>query len=226
MVIRTAIVALLAVVLTTGVVQAQGRELSLDSLPATLPLVDEGTRDPSLKNLRDSLIAAATAGDLKTVLDAVDPKVRVHQESPQAGIAELRREWEIDKSPSVFLKEVRAVLNLGGKMNPEGTEFLAPYLAMEFTTVDQDELGFYGVVVRENAPLYKKSDLKAAIVARLSFNIVGWYIDREGWVFVELRNGRSGYMRADDVRSPIATRIRFKKTPSGWRIVEFNRDYH
>jgi hypothetical protein len=97
---------------------------------------------------------------------------------------------------------------------------------LEFTTVDQGELGFYGVVVRKDAPLYKKPDTKAPIVARLSFNVVGWYIDKEGWVLVELRGGRSGYMKADDVRSPIATRIRFKKTAAGWRIVEFNRDYH
>ena len=124
------------------------------------------------------------------------------------------------------MRELRTVLSLGGKMNPERTEFLAPYVAMLFTDVDPAFLGFYGVVVEKNAPLYHDASTTSPILARLSYNVVGFYSHKNGFVSVELRDGRKGFVKADSVRSPIMTRARFQKMSGQWKLVEFNRDYH
>jgi hypothetical protein len=205
---------------------AHGQGLALGSLPAKARPFDEGVSDPVFAALRKELIAAANAGDLETIMRVMDPKIKVHQESPAAGVQELRREWGIDKSKDVFLKEFRTVLSLGGRMNKSGTEFYAPYVSTLFADLDPGVVGLCGVVVQKDAPLYRTPSLKASVIARLSYDVVRFHFNREGWVAVELRDGRKGFMKEEHVRSPIMTRAIFRKTAGQWRLVEFNRDHH
>ena len=196
---------------------------SLVGLPAKLRPVDETPKDPSLAAFKEELVGAAHRRDIHRVLSLFDPDVKVTDGLEGNGTEGLRREWAIDRSPSEFLAEVAAVVRLGGRFVSE-TEFGGPYVFTEFPQTDR-LLPEFAVVISRDAPLYVKPDADAPVIARLDNDIVDYNFAEPGWVSVRLRDGRSGYMREPDVRSPANTRVRFKKVDGHWRVVEFNRHW-
>ena len=78
-------------------------------------------------------------------MKSVDPNVKVHLHDEGNGIVGIRREWEIEKSPQAFLRELAVVLRLGGRMTADGTKFTAPYVFTDFPEVESSHLPDYAL---------------------------------------------------------------------------------
>ncbi len=207
-----------------GLVLAPSRGTSAQSIPRRLPIVDEASQDPSLKETRDGLLQAARSGHLETVWTFVDPDVRATYENKR-GIEQLKREWEIDSSPTRFLDELALVLSLGGRFeSPERTSFVAPSFFIDYP--DVTSMGSHGVVIHRDSPVYERPDIRSTVFARavrgdvlpmlLAFR--GWV---QGWVQVTLPDKRKGYMLERDLRSPSETRAYFSKVHGRWMLTGF-----
>ena len=169
------------------------------------------------------MLRAATAGDLKTIWSLTDPNVQATV-SEQRGIEALKKEWRISQSPQTFLKELAAVLSLGGRFEDESKQtFVAPYIWTDFP--DTTSMPDYRVVVRRNAPVFKAPSERSSVLARLSYDVLRAMSAVpgaiQGWSTVKLPNGRRGYMRDVDARAPSDTRAYFSKVGGHWKLSGF-----
>lgn len=206
----------------------------LGSLPAAaqetrlLP-VDEAAKDPSWTAFRNRLIDAIGKRDRKFVLDILDRNVRSGGEGGR-GVAEFRKQWELDSNASPLWQELPAALFLGGayvKHDKGPGELCAPYVSVRWP---QDVDAFRGGAIIAKEALVKSAPSAASeTLATLSYDIVevsDWEVadqgadSRQKWVKIRLRGGE-GYVPEEQIRSPIEHTACFVKTASGWRMTGF-----
>lgn len=206
----------------------------LGSMPAgaqemrLLP-VDEAAKDPSWTSFRKRLLDAVAKRDRKFVLGILDRNVRSGLESGR-GVAEFRKQWELDSNASPLWQELPAALFLGGafvKHDTGPTEFCAPYVSVRWP---QDVDAFRGGAIVAKEVLVKSAPAAASeTLATLSYDIVevqDWEVDdqsagsRQKWVRIRLPKGE-GYVPEEQVRSPIEHTACFVKSANGWRMTGF-----
>src|SRR5262245_12298656 len=123
-----------------------------DPVPAKLIPADEARLDPELLRTRDALLRAARAGDLDTIWRLTSPDVQVSWDGKR-GLARLKREWNVARSPKRFLDELAQVLLLGGRFDSPGRDsFVAPSMYADFP--DPGAMPAYRVAIRKDAPVY------------------------------------------------------------------------
>lgn len=189
--------------------------------------VDQAAQDPSFVQFRKQLIDAARRHDERFVLSVVDPKIK-NGFGGNDGIAEFRKFWRPERPNSPLYDTLVSMLRLGGTFSDvEGErEFCAPYV---FSTFPQDVDAFENVaVIVDGAPLKAAASSKSLTVARLSYDIL--QIDRKrsvpikgapgkyAWYRAKLADGRSGFVEARNVRSPIDYRAYFAKVGGRWTM--------
>jgi Bacterial SH3 domain len=188
---------------------------------------DEGAKDPSFAAFRTKLIAAAERKDPAYLLSIVDPKIK-NGFGGQDGIANFKREWKITSKNSKFWAEFVPVIKNGGKFEDGGRSFMVPYT---FSHWPDDVDGFeYHAIFGNNVNLRKQPDLKADVVAQLSYNVVELQPETVpksgkseylGWYLVKTLGGLEGYVREEYVRSHIDYRAGFEKIRGKWRMTFF-----
>jgi len=194
-----------------------------------LPPVDEAAKDPSWTAFKNRLIDAVGKRDRKFVLGILDRNVRSGVDSAR-GIAEFRKQWELDSDASPLWQELPAALFLGGayiKHDKGPSELCAPYVSVRWPQ-DLDAFGGGAIVAKE--VLVKTAPAAASeTLATLSYDIVevrDWEIADQGagskqkWVKIRLRAGE-GYVPEEQIRSPIEHTACFVKTANGWRMTGF-----
>jgi hypothetical protein len=206
----------------------------LSSLPAgaqetrLLP-VDEAAKDPSWTSFRNRLLDALARRDRKFVLSILDRNVRSGVESGR-GVAEFRKQWELDSNSSPLWQELPAALFLGGayvKHDQGPSELCAPYVSVRWPQ-DIDAFGGGAIVAKE---VFVKTAPAAAseTLATLSYDIVevrDWEVadrsadSKQKWVRIRLRQGE-GYVPEERIRSPIEHTACFVKSANGWRMTGF-----
>lgn len=188
---------------------------------------DEASKDPSFVAFRSKLISAAERKDVAYLLSIIDPKIK-NGFGGRDGIANFKRDWKITSRNSRFWKEFLPVIKNGGAFENEGKSFMAPYT---FSNWPDDVDGFeYHVIFGNDVNLRKMPDMKAEVVAKLSYNVVeiqpetvpkSGKSEYPGWWLVRTLGGLEGYVKKEYVRSHIDYRAGFDKIRGAWRMTFF-----
>lgn len=179
-----------------------------------LPFVDEASQDPSLVAFRERFLAAVRAKDRDAVIALTDPNVRTSF-GDAAGRADLIRRLE---GPELW-QELEWILTHGGTFRGEGgtRSFWAPYVYSTYP--DAQDAFTTMAVIADDVPLREQASPDARVLATLSRDIVEADAgDRGEWTAVTTADGRKGFVRSTEVRSPIDYRAGFMKSGNGWTM--------
>ena len=214
----TAFAALLLVSLAAGAAE-QDRKL---------PLVDEGASDVSWLRFKKRVADAIASRDKQFLLSILDKNVR-NQSEKTRGIAEFRKQWELDTADTPVWHELSTALQLGSayiKRDKGGRELCAPYVLGKWPA---DLHPFdHAVVISRDSTVQSEPSTSSAALGRLSYDIVevnDWEIDdrkdpKQKWV--KIRHGkREGYVPEEHVRSPVEHAACFVKSGSSWKMTGF-----
>ena len=210
---------LLVMALCAAPLHAQERKLD--------PL-DEAARDTSWASFKRQLLAAVEKRDRKFVLGILDRGVRSGMEGGR-GIAEFRKQWELDSDTSPLWHELATALVLpAAYRRPEKgpLELCVPYVSVRWP---QDIDAFNGGAIVAREVLVKSAPTSTSLtIATLSYHIIevaDWEVsDQAGssqvWVKVKLKSGE-GYVPEEQIRSPIEHTACFVKGENSWRLTGF-----
>ena len=193
-----------------------------------LPLVDEAAGDASWLRFKKRLAAAIASRDKQFLLSILDRNVR-NQTEKTRGIAEFRKQWELDTPDTPVWRELETALQLGSaymKRDKGARELCAPYVLAKWPP---DVTPFdHGVVISRDSTVQAEPSTTSAALGRLSYDIVeviDWEIDdktdaRQKWVRIRHAK-RDGYVLEEHVRSPIEQAACFVKSGNGWKMTGF-----
>jgi hypothetical protein len=193
-----------------------------------LPLVDEAAGDASWLQFKKRLQAAIQSRDKQFLLSILDKNVR-NQGEKGRGVAQFRRQWELDTADSPVWRELHAALQLGSafiRRDKGPRELCAPYVLGKWPeNVNPFE---NGVVISRGAIVQAEPSVSSASIGTLSYDVVrvsDWEIDdkadpKQKWVRIRMGN-REGFVPEEQIRSPIEQAACFVKSPSGWRMTAF-----
>jgi hypothetical protein len=192
--------------------------------------VDEASRDLSWAIFRAKLLTAIEKRDRKFVLGVLDPRVRNGSDAP-LGIAEFRRQWEIDSDDGVFWRELPSALSVGSawfERPNKQRELCAPYVLAKWPR-DVDP-SVYGVISTKEAWVKAEPSWESGTIAKLSYHIVrviDWEVADldpkfgQKWVRIRLLKEGTGFVPEEHVRSPIEHTACFVRTGNGWHLTVF-----
>jgi hypothetical protein len=193
-----------------------------------LPLVDEGASDVSWLRFKKRVSDAIASRDKQFLLSILDRNVR-NQSEKTRGIAEFRKQWELDTADTPVWRELQTALQLGSayeKRDKGGRELCAPYLLGKWPP---DVHPFdHAVVISRDSTVQAEPSTSSAALGRLSYDIVevnDWEIDdrkdpKQKWVKIRHAN-RDGYVPEEHVRSPVEHAACFVKAGNAWRMTGF-----
>jgi len=195
---------------------------------------DDAKQDASFLAFRTKLIAAVERHDANFIIGIIDPKIQLSF-GGDAGIADFKKLWKVEQKTSKFWAAMLPVIKNGGhfdKVVPGVKRFEAPYTFGGFPT-DLDSFE-YSVIFGSKVRLRRSGGLDAPIVEELSFNIIK--VDFENsvrskgssdddpqydWLKITTLGGKTGFVKAEFVRSPIDLRAGFEKKRGVWKMVFF-----
>jgi len=192
--------------------------------------VDEAAKDASFLAFRTKLIAAAKRRDAKYVLSVLDKNIK-NGFGGNDGVAEFKKQWRIENAGSKFWTEFLPVITNGGKFfkgeGGTGKLFTAPYSFDNFP--DDLDAFTYSVIFGNNVNLRARPEMSAAVVGRLSYNIVEITnsvkdkrdAEKDDWYEIKTLGGKTGFVKAEFVRSPIDYRAGFEKKGGSWKMTFF-----
>src|SRR5687768_4679541 len=194
-----------------------------------LPPVDEAAGDASWLKFKKQLLGAIEKRDKQFLLSILDKNVR-NQDERTRGIANFRKQWELDTADSPVWRELATALQLGGawiKRDKRPREFCAPYLLGKWP----EEVAPFdnGVVISRDTSVQTEPSTSSAALGTLAYDIVpvtDWEVDdkaadvKQKWVKIRYRN-RDGYIPEEQIRSPIEQAACFVKGGNGWRMTAF-----
>ena len=199
--------------------------------------VDEAGQDLSLLLFRLRMVEAVAARDTAFVYDHLYDHVQ-NSFGGDGGVAEFKAMWRPWEPDSDLWPTLATVLGGGGSYEEEGgplpldgavstASFYAPYWASDFPA--QFDAFDYGVVVGEGVRVRAAPSESAGVLAALSNDVVR-VLDflpslnqpeagiPEGWVQVELADGRDGYVAERYVGSAVGWRALFHKVGGRWLV--------
>jgi hypothetical protein len=195
----------------------------------TLEPVDEAGKDASWNGFRKRLLEALDRRDRKYVLGVITQNVRNGSDAPR-GIAEFRKQWDLDAEDSPFWRELSSALELGSAWlarPKQRRELCAPYLLAKWPEDVDPTLS--GVIVAREALVKSEPSSHSETLATLSYHIVlvpDWEVadrdpaSKQKWVKIRVQD-RDGYVPEEQVRSPIEHAACFVKGENGWRLTVF-----
>ena len=186
-----------------------------------LPPVDQCAADPSFVAFRNDLLAAIARRDRAFVLATITDNIEVDF-GGGAGRADFAQTWQLDRpETSPLWDELGRALSLGCAHNGPG-DFYAPSMFVAGEEVFEDPFTA-AVAIRPGAELRSGPDAASSVVATLDWDVLTvpeWDPD-SGWQRAELADGRRGYVRSEDLRSPIDYRAAFQRIDGRWRMTAF-----
>jgi hypothetical protein len=202
------------------------------ALPAQerrLEPTDEAAKDVSWTWFKKRLLTALESRDRKFVLGILDRSVRSGVEGGR-GVAEFRKQWELDSDSSPLWQELKAALLLPSAYHrPEKgpLELCVPYVAVRWP---QDMDAFKGgAIVAQDVRVKSAPSSASDTVATLSYDMVDvadWEVDdkdagsMQKWVRIWIKSGM-GFVPEEQIRSPVEHTACFVKGDNSWRLVGF-----
>ena len=187
--------------------------------PAKLPPVDQCSRDASFKAFHASLKSAVAKRDGDAFLKLLAPDVLVNF-GGENGKAVFAKQWEVKSRTSKLWAQMDTIVRLGCARVDSAA--VMPSLAGQFDYDEDANVFELSVVTAPAAKLRKTQGLGSATIATLAWDVVR-PIGNEGeaWTKVRLRDGREGWLRADELRSPLDYRAVAEKRKGKWMITAF-----
>jgi hypothetical protein len=184
------------------------------------PPIDECAADASFRAFRTQLQSAIRRRDRTFILSILAPDVGVNF-GGDSGRDSFAAQWRLNAPDTQLWEELDEALGLGCARIEGGGEVVAPSLANQLD--DQEDASSAVVAVRSGAMLRERPDEAAAGIASLAWDVLTLRSAEvpEGWFAVRLADGREGYVRHADVRSPIDYRAYFRKHRGRWRLTAF-----
>jgi hypothetical protein len=190
--------------------------------------VDEGARDVSWLRFKKRLSDAIDKRDKAFLLSILDRDVR-NQSEKTRGIAEFRKQWELDTADTPIWHELATALQLGAAYlkRDNRAELCAPYLLAKWPP--DVEPFTHGAIIARDSTVQAEPSLSSSALGHLSYDIVpvsDWEVAdkspnaRQKWVRIRFGE-RDGYVLEEHVRSPVEQAACFVKTPGGWRMTAF-----
>jgi hypothetical protein len=182
----------------------------------TLPPRDECAADPGFARFRAGLLDIVARHDATRLLAIVADDIRFSFGGGE-GRANFTAEWSLaDPDTSGLWVELAKALASGCAR--DGETMSAPYIFRRFP----DELdAFSSGVAGPAARLYRTASNED------ESSLIPWEILEEatagipGWFRVRLSDGRTGYVEAENVLSPIDYRVIFERRDGQWRMTTF-----
>jgi hypothetical protein len=181
--------------------------------------IDQCATLPGFAAFRTSLQAVIARKDGTALLAIVDPDIDISF-GGERGQETFLRLWALDHpQTSPVWAELTEMLRLG--CASDGTVATVP--ALSSLLPERYDVFETMIAVRPGSPLRAKPDDAARVVAKLDWDIVelGQWDGRSEWIPVKLADGRRGYVRKNEVRSPIGYRATFEKVHGDWKITTF-----
>ena len=183
---------------------------------ARSPPVDQCAADRSFAAFRKGLLRTIARRDKAALMDVVAEDIATDF-GGGSGRADFARMWRLDGGgPSPLWAELAEALRLGCARRGDAAVVPAlaeglPEWADPFETL---------IAVEPGSPLRAAPDADAAIVKRLDWDVLqapDWNGESD-WIEVATGDGRRGFVRRSEVRSPIDWRARFEKKGGRWRM--------
>jgi hypothetical protein len=197
--------------------------LAIQAAELKLPPVDEAWKDPSLVTFRKGMLAAVKRRDVKYVIARAARDIKLSF-GGYAGRKTFREWLTVEDLRDVYWQELEAVFSLGGVFTGKDT-FCTPYVACVDVPgcpdCDPYEMVF---VVSNDATVYTAMTTASPVMAHLSYNVLRMDFHRdvdEGWLAVELPDGRVGYATGPDFRMAVDHRALLRKRKGVWQIAVF-----
>jgi hypothetical protein len=192
--------------------------------PKLLP-VDQA--DASFRVFRDSTLAALARQDTTFLYDILSPDIRISF-GADGGIADFRRMWAMDDPDTRVWRDLARVLRMGGAFASDST-FMAPYVyAVWPDSIDAFE---FVAVTSPQTAVRSAPETQADTIGTASYSILRlgeWRGMPEtavepdtSWAGVVLPDGRTGWLRAEDVHSPVGWRAIFTRSDGRWVMDAF-----
>ncbi len=188
--------------------------------------VDEAARDPSWVSFRNQLLNAVESRDRKFLMRILAQDVRTSLEAPR-GVAEFRKQWDVDGSNSPLWHALRSALFLGSaylEREKGRRELCAPYVLGKWPP--EFDPFHHGVAIAREVLVKAEPSSASATVQVLSYDIAvisDWEVADKApdvtqrWVKVKVKNGE-GYIPEEQIRSPVEHAACFVRTEQGWRL--------
>lgn len=189
--------------------------------------VDEAVQNPEFFAFRARLQAAVARHDTAALLEVVDPNVKIGF-GGNDGIEAFKRKWKLEEGgASPLWDELGLVLALGGSFRGKDT-FVAPYVFSRWPeNLDSFE---HVAVLGTNVRVRAEPRAGSQVLAALSFDVVPLSSTGRSrmtpeqlreWTAVKLRDGRTGYVASQYVRSSVAHRAFLTRKDGRWRLALF-----
>jgi hypothetical protein len=194
---------------------------------ATLAPVDQSAQDPALAALIAELLAACERKDIEPFRKALSPNAVASFGGAETGVDGFIGLHGLESPDAGFWTEFPEALRLGGVfMDP--VTFGAPYT---YAALPEDYDPFETVIaIKRDAKLYAAPDADSRMLREVGHAILRVSLDAspapEGWMQAEAIGMEGevvakGYVREEDVRSPIDYRAVFQKTENRWWLGAF-----
>ena len=180
-------------------------------------------------SFKNRLLNAIAKRDHKFVTSILHASVRSGQQGGR-GIAEFRKQWDLDSNASPLWQELGSALFLGSawsKREKAPAELCSPYVAVKWP---QDVDAYDGgAVVAKDALVKAAPSADSSTVATMSYSLVvviDWEVNdkspdvRQKWVKIRIPYGEA-YVPEEQVRSPIEHAACFVRGEGGWRLIGF-----
>ena len=192
------------------VIGGQASPQSGFAAPAQCLPRDQAAQKPDFFSFRAQLQMAVARRDLRAVLAATDPQIRTSFGSDD-GLASFRR--QLSDPAGQAWEELASVLALGGWFQDDLT-FRAPY-------TDSCGGGDDVIVIASDVRVRSKPSSTASALSSVSFEVLRGQWAKDGWVEVQLQDGRKGFVAEALVRSPIGYRAWFIRVQGLWKMTAF-----
>jgi len=183
-----------------------------------LPPVDRCASAPGFTAFREELLGVVARKDVERLLALSDENIMLSF-GGDFGREAMRKMWELDRpAGSLIWQELGEALKLGCAMSEGGA--VVPSMA---TTLPANEDAFEVMIAVKPGPLRAAPNDRARAIATLDWDLVSigeWDPDNR-WARIRLRDGRTGYVRTDAVRSPIDYRAIFERKDGKWKMRAF-----
>jgi hypothetical protein len=186
---------------------------------------DNSADDLSFLEFKLNLLKAIAGKDAGFIESIVTPATNFIFGPEPDGPEGLAAMWKLRTDPnSKFWSIMERIVKLGcvGKEQSDGKWYYAPYIYSNFTGDDLSVL----VVTGHSVNLRAQANPQGKILEQLDYDIVRIadpmkYQPEAPWIRVIAPSGKTGYVAASYLVSPLGYRAAFKKSEDQWKMMFF-----